>query len=112
MLRRSVPTTSQSIRTSNLEPISKSPEQNRDSSKLHEVQEVGRIEFPASEQMTLPLQPGKEAFHQLSPLLAAKLSFVLRFSFLPTSAVWRDRLDTFRLQTGVQRIAVTTLAAN
>src|SRR5262245_66120243 len=47
-----------------LEPISKSPEEDNEASELYEAEEVLRVVFPTDEDAALPLNPSKEALHE------------------------------------------------
>jgi len=53
------------------EPISKSFEEHRDTGELYKAEEVGGVILPANEQPPFPLEPGKEAFDEPAPLIAA-----------------------------------------
>src|SRR5262249_10824686 len=64
----------------NLEPISKSPEEDNEASELYEAEEVLGVVFPTDEDATLPLNPStatlhlnptKEAFHEPASHIAA-----------------------------------------
>ncbi len=54
-----------------LEPISKSSEQDNETSQLNKANEVLGVVLPSDEDATLPLNPGKEAFDQPAPHVAA-----------------------------------------
>jgi hypothetical protein len=60
-----------------LEPISKSPEEDEEASELDEAEEVLRIELPADQQASAPLNPGEEAFDQPAPCISAEPSAIL-----------------------------------
>src|SRR5215831_8723927 len=47
-----------------LEPISKSPEEDKEASELYEAEEVVGVVFPTDEDAALPLNPSKEALHE------------------------------------------------
>jgi hypothetical protein len=44
--------------------ISKLPEQDKQASELDETEKVLRVDLPADQQASSPLNPGEEAFHQ------------------------------------------------
>lgn len=60
-----------------LEPISKLPEQDEQASELDEAEKVLRVELPADQQASTPLDPGEEAFDQPAASIPAKLAAVL-----------------------------------
>src|SRR3954465_1132198 len=60
-----------------LEPISKSPEEDEEASEVDEAEEVLRIELPADQQASAPLNPGEEAFDQPAPCISAEPSAIL-----------------------------------
>src|SRR3954449_6904861 len=60
-----------------LEPISKSPEEDEEASELDEAEEVLRIELPAHQQASAPLNPGEEAFYHPAPCISAEPSAIL-----------------------------------
>lgn len=59
------------------EPISKLPEQDEQASELDEAEKVLRVELPADQQASTPLNPGEEAFDQPATSIAAELAAVL-----------------------------------
>jgi MFS family permease len=101
MLRRFVP---ESPRW--LEPISKSPEQDDEAGELDEAEEVLGIVFPAHQDTTLPLQPGKEALDQPAPCVSTQTAAVLGWRLHAIGAVRRDQLDAILAQAVVKRVAV------
>ena len=54
-----------------LEPISKSPEEDDDAGELDKTEEVLGVELPADEDATLPLYPGEEALDEPASHIAA-----------------------------------------
>ena len=60
-----------------LEPISKLPEEDEQASELDEAEEVLRVELPADQQTTAPLDPSEEAFDQPAPSVSAEPAAVL-----------------------------------
>src|SRR6516162_2942219 len=56
--------TSASIRSGVLEPISKSFEEDHEAGELNEAEEVLAVVLPADEDAALPLDPGEEAFDE------------------------------------------------
>src|SRR5215470_6326231 len=54
-----------------LEPISKSPEEDKEASELYEAEEVVGVVFPTDEDAALPLNPSKEALHEPTSHIAA-----------------------------------------
>src|SRR5262249_14044863 len=54
-----------------LEPISKSPEEDNEASELYEAEEVVGVVFPTDEDAALPLNPSKEALHEPTSHIAA-----------------------------------------
>ena len=54
-----------------LEPISKSPEEDDEASELYEAEEVLGVVFPTDEDAALPLNPSKEALHEPASHIAA-----------------------------------------
>ena len=46
-----------------LEPISKSPEEDKEAGELNKAQEVLGVVLPADEDSALPLDPGEEALN-------------------------------------------------
>ena len=54
-----------------LEPISKLPEEDNETSELNKAEEVLGVEFPADEYAALPLYPGKETLDEPASHIAA-----------------------------------------
>jgi hypothetical protein len=54
-----------------LEPISKSPEEDNEASELYEAETVLGVVFPTDEDAALPLNPSKEALHEPASHIAA-----------------------------------------
>ena len=80
-------------RKTQLEPISKSSEEDEEAGELHEAKEVLRIKLPADKNATLPLYPGEEAFNQPAPGISPKPSSILRGALAAIGSVRRDHLD-------------------
>ena len=76
-----------------LEPISKSFEEDDEASELHEAKEVLRIKLPADKDAALPLNPGEEPFDQPAPGISPKSASILRRALAAIGAVRRDHLD-------------------
>ena len=54
-----------------LEPISKSPEEDKEAGELNKAQEVLGVVLPANEDPALPLKPGEEALDEPASHVAA-----------------------------------------
>ena len=54
-----------------LEPISKSPEEDKEAGELNKAQEVLGVVLPANEDPALPLNPGEEALDKPAAHVAA-----------------------------------------
>ena len=54
-----------------LEPISKSPEEDKEAGELNEAEEVLGVVLPADEDAALPLDPGEEALDDPAAHVAA-----------------------------------------
>ncbi len=76
-----------------LEPISKSSEEDYEAGELHEAKEVLWIKFPAHEKAALPLKPGEEPFDQPAPRISAKSASILRRGLAAIGSVRCDHLD-------------------
>ena len=76
-------------------------EQDQDTGKLDEAEEVFDMEFPPSDEATETLHPCKQPFHFPAALVAAQWAAILRFAAV--SAIGRDHLDVvyFGLVQGV-----------
>src|SRR5262249_19418548 len=64
-----------------LEPISKSPEQDKEAGEPNEPKKICRVILPANEDAALPLYPGEEALDQPAAGVSAQASAVLRWRF-------------------------------
>jgi len=80
-LRTTVGCCSHAERTTWLEPISKSSEEDDEASELDEAEEVLRVILPAHKYAALPLDPGEEAFHQPPSGVSSESAPVLRHRF-------------------------------
>ena len=60
---------------------------------MDEAEEVLRIELPADQQASAPLNPGEEAFDQPAPGISPKPSSILRSALAAIGSVRRDHLD-------------------
>src|SRR4030095_8503329 len=89
-----------------LEPISKSPEQDNEAGELNKAQEVLGVVLPADEDSALPLDPGEEALNEPAAHIAGETASILRRQLAAIGAVWRDHLDAVSTQLLIQRIAI------
>ena len=77
-----------------LEPISKSFEEDDEAGELYEAEEVLRIKLPADKNAALPLYPGEEPFDQPAPSISPKSTSILRGALAAIGSVRRDHLDS------------------
>jgi len=77
-----------------LEPISESPEEDRDGGKLHKAKKISGVVFPADQQTSLPLKPGEKPLHKPTPLIAPKSTAVLCLQSAAVGSVRCDHLDS------------------
>src|SRR5262249_51166415 len=95
-----------------LEPISKLFEQDAESCKLHEAEEIARVVLPAHQEPTLPLNPRKEALDNPAALIAAQPPSVLRLAFDAVGLVRSDHLSALLAQLLIEWIAVVRAIAD
>ena len=76
-----------------LEPISKSPEEDKEASELDEAEEVLWVELPSNQDAALPLNPGEEAFDELASLVSHQPAAILCRWLGAVRAMGSDQLD-------------------
>src|SRR5262249_43213645 len=94
------------------EPISKSPEEDKEAGELYEAEEVPGVVFPTDEDAALPLNPSKEALHEPASHIAAQPSPILRGRLASVAAMRRDHLDAVLAQLLIEWIAIVGAIAN
>jgi len=80
--------------------------------RARQYEEILDAIFPADQETTLPLNPGKETFNQPAPLVAVQSPAVLRDRFDPVPSIWHDYLNTFLTQFLIQLVAVVRAITN
>jgi hypothetical protein len=74
-------------------PILKSSEQDNETGELNKAQEVLGMILPSDEDAALPLNPGKEAFDEPAPHVAAEPPPILGGRLAAVGAVRRNHFD-------------------
>src|ERR1700676_2847782 len=89
------------------------PQQDEDTAKLDQCEEVGLVIFPAGDQATEVMQPGKQSFDFPASAVAPEFTPVLGSGLAAVDLVRRDQFDSVLLgQVLVERIAVVSAVAD